>query len=373
MVDAIVEMFSETTEPTELATTGSPENEPRALLSEKRPSSFQRQTRLPLDFLGTSRKTQDVRSRIQQFAEISAPVAIQGEPGSGKTFAARMIHSIGKRASRPFLALDCRTLSSVLFQQLLFGENYTTSSNESPGIGIGGHLQQADGGTLLLTHFESLAFPLQKTIEQQFCNHNLNTSATTARRTPDVRLIVTTEKELSESVHQKSFPRELCRQLISQSMTISPLRERIEDLGLLTECFLNRLAIQDGLSSKRLTLDALKLLEEHYWPGNLRELQNVIERACCLDAGPKLTSEMLRPWIAEIWTEEREDALGMSLRGMERKLIETTFTRCNGNRERTAKILDIGIRTLSGKLREYGYPPRGGPGSNKQTHSQKAA
>jgi len=108
------------------------------------------------------------------------------------------------------------------------------------------------------------------------------------------------------------------------------------------------------------------LLLQHDWPGNVRELKNVIERTCSIEKGNKLTAEMIRPWIVENETEELSVSVGLTLREMERKLIESTFERFGGNREKTAKSLQIGLRTLSGKLREYGYPPRGGPGSNRK-------
>jgi DNA-binding NtrC family response regulator len=95
-------------------------------------------------------------------------------------------------------------------------------------------------------------------------------------------------------------------------------------------------------------------------------LENVIERACSLDESLLLTAEAIAPWIARTADSEPHEPSSLSLREMERKLIETTFARCQGNREQTARLLKIGIRTLSGKLREYGYPPRGGPGSNRR-------
>jgi DNA-binding NtrC family response regulator len=115
-----------------------------------------------------------------------------------------------------------------------------------------------------------------------------------------------------------------------------------------------------------LTVEALDRLRQWKWPGNIRELENVMDRACSIDCGHKLTAEMIEPWIQKPLAQEEEDIIpGLTLAEMERKLIESTFTRFEGNREKTARALQIGIRTLSGKLREYGYPPRGGPGSNR--------
>jgi len=149
------------------------------------------------------------------------------------------------------------------------------------------------------------------------------------------------------------------------TLHVSSLRERSADIGILAENILNHLAVVEGKPVKRLSVEGLNVLRTHDWPGNLRELENVIERACSLHDEGLLTAEMLQPWIARPVSEQAESS-ALSLREMERKLIETTFARCQGNREHTARLLKIGIRTLSGKLREYGYPPRGGPGSNRR-------
>ena len=141
------------------------------------------------------------------------------------------------------------------------------------------------------------------------------------------------------------------------------------------EHFIGEISLKEGRPPRSVSTEALQLLENHPWPGNVRELQNVIERACTIEVGGAIGAESIRPWLQNESGEDNVEGVGMTLREMERKLIESTFARCNGNRERTAQILKIGLRTLSGKLREYGYPPRGGPGSNLKIHTaeRKAA
>jgi DNA-binding NtrC family response regulator len=109
-------------------------------------------------------------------------------------------------------------------------------------------------------------------------------------------------------------------------------------------------------------------MRRYHWPENCRELQNVISRCCSLSTATVITAEMIEPWLEKSSDDEATDP-GMTLASMERKLIEATFNRYAGNRELTAKALKIGLRTLSGKLREYGYPPRGGPGSNRESRA----
>jgi DNA-binding NtrC family response regulator len=143
----------------------------------------------------------------------------------------------------------------------------------------------------------------------------------------------------------------------------------MDDLPVLAEHFLQQCSVKEGQPIRRVSEEALHRLLTYSWPGNARELENVIARCCSLTNAPVISAEEIEPWLEQ--TDESTELPGLTLREMERKLIEATFNRFGGNRELTAKALKIGIRTLSGKLREYGYPPRGGPGSNRQ--EQRAA
>jgi DNA-binding NtrC family response regulator len=343
---------------------------PRA---EKNQPTRQRSSQVSLELIGVGLESRMLRNRIEEIAANDHPVSIQGEPGTGKSFVARIVHVSGRRARRPFLTLDCKVLSQESFRRELFGERARNSSSEYSIPSRQGRLQQVDGGTLLLENIDMLALPLQKEVNRSLFSHRQECASLPKRIVPDLRILVTSKANLDVQTRQGRFQKQLFEKLCVQPMTIPPLRERIEDTGLFTEHFLNQLSVREGRPTKRLTLDSLELIEKYYWPENLRELQNVIERACLLDLGPKLTADMLRPWLGKHSGDAQAESLGMTLKEMERKLIETTFARCHGNRERTAKILDIGLRTLSGKLREFGYPPRGGPGSNLKVAFPKAA
>lgn len=149
------------------------------------------------------------------------------------------------------------------------------------------------------------------------------------------------------------FRRELYAEVGAGRIELPTLRSRKEDIGLLTEHFLRRVAAREGRPPRSITLEALRLLQDYSWSGNVRELENLIERTCALDWGTKLTASMIEPWLARPTDEEdSEGVAGLTLAEMERKLIEATFVRFAGNREKTAKALQIGIRTLSGKPRQ---------------------
>jgi DNA-binding NtrC family response regulator len=275
-----------------------------------------------------------------------------------------LVHLASRRATRPFIVLDCRVHSAESLERELLGQPSDASSPDD--LEETGRLSSCAGGTLFLKNVETLPLAAQKKLGGILARKSFPCPVTGKTRPLDVRVMASTHVDLAVEVQEGRFPVSLYECLTACSIQVPPLRERLQDIGLLTERALNNLAVVEGKSVKRLSVEALKTLRTHNWPGNLRELENVVERSCSLDESPLLTAEMIAPWIARSIEADSQESSSLSLREMERKLIETTFTRCQGNREQTARLLQIGIRTLSGKLREYGYPPRGGPGSNRR-------
>ncbi|MDZ4686363.1 MAG: sigma-54 dependent transcriptional regulator [Planctomycetaceae bacterium] len=314
------------------------------------------------DMAGHSPAMQQLRTRIQQLAELSSSVLIFGEPGCGADVVAQAIHDASKRAHRPFVSLDCSVHSAETLEQELFG--VADSSAGQTTVKQPGRLELADGGTLLLDNVDCIALPLQRRLAAVLQDQRYEREGTGDRVRFDVRVILATHADLDDLLKRGLFRAELHRDAAQQRLDLPPLRTRPEDIAPLAETCLRKIACKEGRPPRSLTLDALHRLQTYHWPSNFRELEHVIERACTIDTGRKLTATMIEPWLAN--TTEDEPPAGLTLEAMERQLIEATFARFAGNRERTAKALQIGIRTLSGKLREYGYPPRGGPGSNAQ-------
>jgi DNA-binding NtrC family response regulator len=316
------------------------------------------------EMVGHSSAMHALRQQVQVAAEQTGCVLLHGEPGTGIDLVAQAIHDSSQRAHRPFVKLDCSVLSAETLEQELFGETQPGQFGQpqrQPG-----RLELADGGTLLLEQVQFMALPVQKILVSLIRDQRFETSHGGERVRFDIRFACGTHVDLASLVEKGLFRRDL-HELISQCCIELPtLRSRKDDIAPLTEHFLRRVSGREGKPPRSLTVDALHLLQKHDWPGNVRELENVVERACALDWGTKLNAAMIEAWLTpKELTEEEADALpGLTLAEMERKLIEATFNRFAGNREKTAKALQIGIRTLSGKLREYGYPPRGGPGSN---------
>lgn len=312
------------------------------------------------DMVGHSPAMQQLRERVQQVADLGDGCLIIGERGSGVDLVALGIHEASKRAHRPFVSIDCSVHSAETLEQELFGLAETTM-----GVGVTrqpGRLEQADGGTLLLENVDTIALPLQRRLATILKDQRFEHEATGERIRFDIRVVFGTHADLDELEGRGLFRAELLHHVTRQRLAIPALRARSEDVAPLAEACLRKLAAREGLPPRSLTLDALHRLQAYSWPGNQSQLEHVIERACGVITGRKLTAAMLDPWLSN--ANDDEAPTGLTLAQMERQLIESTFARFAGNREKTAKALQIGIRTLSGKLREYGYPPRGGPGSN---------
>ena len=312
------------------------------------------------DMVGHSPAMQQLREQVQQTADRHEGCLIVGERGAGIDLTALGIHEASKRAHRPFVSIDCSVHSAETLEQELFG-----LAENTVGVGVTrqpGRLEQADGGTLLLDNVDCIALPLQRRLATILTDQRFEHETTGERIRFDVRVICGTHADLDDLERRGLFRSELLSHVRTQRLCIPALRTRSDDVAPLAEACLRKLAAREGLPPRSLTLDALHRLQSYNWPGNQAQLEHVIERACGVNAGRKLTATMLDPWLAD--TAEEETTQGLTLAQMERQLIESTFSRFAGNREKTAKALQIGIRTLSGKLRDYGYPPRGGPGSN---------
>jgi len=312
------------------------------------------------EMVGHSPAMQQLRDQVQQLGDLTEGCLIQGERGSGISHVALGIHEASKRAHRPFVTIDCSVHSAETLEEELFGTTTAT-----PGVGNTrqpGRLELADGGTLLLDNVETIAIPLQRRLAAVLTDQRFEHESTGDRVRFDVRVVFGCCIDLDEQERRGLFRAELLAHGGQRRVTIPTLRSRSEDVAPLAEAFLRKIASREGMPARSLTLDALHRLQSYNWPGNMSELEHVIERACTVNPGRKLTAAMLEPWLGTGLDDE--PPVGLTLATMERQLIESTFARFAGNREKTAKTLQIGIRTLSGKLREYGYPPRGGPGSN---------
>lgn len=304
--------------------------------------------------IGHTAAMNDVRNRLRDFAECDASVLIRGEAGTGATMLAGLLHSARCPDGGQLLSVRCQVLSTAAAEEAIFGD---------PGLG-NGRIAAAAGGTLLLDDIDGLSLPVQRRLATYFASYRHNADQAGDEPAPAPYIVATTHADLEQLVREGRFDADLYRHFRGGHLELPALCDRADDIVPLAEHFLSECAAREGRPVQQFSTGALQVLKGHAWPGNVRELENVVSRCCALENGPVLTAEVVSTWV-ESHEDTCPDHPGLTLREMERKLIETTFARFHGNRELTARALRIGLRTLSGKLREYGYPPRGGPGSNR--------
>ena len=316
--------------------------------------------------VGSSAAMQRLRQRIAQVAGTNETVLICGESGTGKELVARAIHAQSRRASGPLVSLNCPALSAQLTESELFGHKrgaFTGADADRTG-----RFEAANAGSILLDEVTEIDLALQAQLLRVLQERSFERVGASETISVDVRVIATTNRDLLAEVSAGRFREDLYFRLAVVPIVLPPLRERENDVLELVDHFLEQAAVK--LSRKRVEVDsaARELMRNYTWPGNVRELQNIITRACVLNQGTPITAAELRPWLREEGARRAErgagaesaamDAGEITLDEMERRLIVATLKRCDGHRAKAAEKLGIGLRTLSGKLREYGYAPR---------------
>lgn len=314
----------------------------------------------PPVMIGNSPAMRTLRARIARAAPTAETILIVGESGTGKELVARAVHAASPRAQTPLVSLNCPVLSAQLMESELFGhERGAFTGAETPRTG---RFELANGGTILLDEISEIDLSLQAKLLRVLQERTFERVGSSETRPLDVRVLATTNRDLRAEIADGRFREDLFFRLAVIPLEVPALRERREDIVPLTQHFRARAAARVNGGMCDLDASAVNLLQSYHWPGNVRELENIITRASVLHAGNAISADDLRPWLIEAPGETRTAderlPLGLSLREMERKLIEATLDHFDGHRAKTAEALGIGLRTLSGKLKEYGYAPR---------------
>jgi DNA-binding NtrC family response regulator len=319
--------------------------------------------------VGRSSAMQLLRQRIAQAAPTDETVLITGESGTGKELVARCLHAASNRSGRAFVGLNCPALSPQLMESELFGhERGAFTSADAPRVG---RFELAEGGTILLDEITEIDLPLQAKLLRVLQERTYERVGASQSRHADVRVVATTNRDLASEVAAGRFRQDLFFRIAVVPIAVPPLRERAADVPLLAEHFAATAAGRLGRAPCELGADAIDLLCHYHWPGNVRELENLITRASVLAAGKRLSADDLRLWLIDPtgscsptcgapMTVQPADSItaGVRLEDMERRLIEATLEHFGGHRAKAAQALGIGIRTLTNKLRQYGYAPR---------------
>lgn len=311
--------------------------------------------------VGGSPAMQNLRDKIARLAPTPETVLIHGESGTGKELVAKTIHAMSRRASGPMVSLNCPVLSAQLMESELFGhERGAFTGAEASRTG---RFEMAHGGSILLDEVTEIDLNLQAKLLRVLQERSFERVGSSKTIEVDVRVLATTNRDLKREVAEGRFREDLYYRLAVVPVEVPPLRDRREDVPALIEHFVRRCA--ERLDRQPIELDAaaLELLVRYHWPGNVRELENVVTRASVLQGETPLTAKELRRWLladpsASRSADEDEVPVGLSLQEMERKLIEATLEHYGGHRIKTAEALGIGVRTLTTKLRQYGYAPR---------------
>jgi len=304
--------------------------------------------------IGNSRAMRTVRAQLERVARSHATVLIQGESGTGKELAARAIHTMSPRADKVMLCVNCAALSSTLLESELFGHErgaFTGADKLRKG-----RFELSSGGTLLLDEISEVSLPLQAKLLRVLQEGEFERVGSSMTMKSDARVIATTNRDLSDWVQRRRFREDLFFRVSVLPVVLPPLRDRREDIPELVNYFLGRISSREARPRPDVTARALTAMENYRWPGNVRELQNVCERAFVLCGDGPIDATLIEPWLS---TELKGQGMNRPMRpghmmeDMERALIEQTLVQYNGHREKTAKALGIGVRTLGMKLKKW--------------------
>jgi DNA-binding NtrC family response regulator len=301
------------------------------------------------DMVGHSAAIRQVFKVIDKISDIRCHVMIEGESGTGKELVARAIHNAGSFADTPFVVIDCGALSETLLESELFGHEkgaFTGASSKKTGL-----LVQADGGTLFLDEIGNISDAMQTKLLRVIQEQQVMPVGSVKTIDIDVRFVVATNRDLKKMVTAGEFREDLYHRLNVVNIQIPPLRERKEDIPDLVQHLVAQFSAKYQRDVEGFDSASLKRMQQYSWPGNIRELSNVVERCVALADGPTLE-------LDEIWQEQpspqalTEDR--PSLEALERRYILEVLEQQQGNREQTARILGINKSTLWRKLKQYG-------------------
>ena len=301
--------------------------------------------------IGNSSKINEIIALCQQVARGKSTVLIQGETGTGKELIARLIHQESPRVKKPFVAVNCASFPEGLLESELFGHQkgaFTGAIEKKIG-----KMELADGGTILFDEISEMDIQLQAKLLRAIQEKEVDPVGSKKSLPIDVRILATTNRELKKYVDEKKFREDLYYRLNVIPIIVPPLRERKEDIPELIDYFLEKHCSENGLEKKTISDKTVELLTGQNWPGNIRELENVIERAVIISL-----SNMIE--VEHIFLEEKTGDLqqvkidaGVTMAEMEKKLILKTLKEVQNNRQRAAEMLGIHVRTLRNKLNEY--------------------
>jgi DNA-binding NtrC family response regulator len=300
------------------------------------------------EMIGSSPRMVEIYKQISKVAPTDATVLIEGETGTGKDLIARMIHRNSKRAGHPFVPVDCGAIAPSLLESELFGTlkgAYTGADRDRMGV-----FEAANHGTVFLDEIGDIEFGFQLKLLRFLQEREIRPLGSPRARKVDVRVVAATNRDMQKMVDEQKFREDLWYRLNVVRISVPPLCERPSDIPLLVHYFLNRYNVRYELDTK-LTESGLKAMEEYSWPGNIRQLQHMMERLTILAPGGRIDAAAVKQAIEQM---DSREASSESLADTEAEQIRRVLAATNGNKSRAAKILGIERKTLYRKLERMG-------------------
>ena len=301
--------------------------------------------------IGKSKGLEQVIELSKKVADTDSTVLLTGETGTGKEVFAQAIHENSNRVGKSFVALNCSTFSKELLESELFGHkqgSFTGAIKDKKGF-----IEEANGGTLFLDEIGEMPIDLQAKLLRVLETSEYIPVGDSTPKKSNFRLIAATNRNLKTESDEKRFRQDLYFRLNIFEITIPPLRERIKDIEPLTHYFVSQFAEKMNRQTLQIDSDFLKKLEVYQWPGNIRELKNVIERSVILCSGTVLTTDLLPYEMQQEHSKNVKSLSAFSMQSVEKLHIQKLLNYTKGNKAEAARLLEIGIATLYRKLEEY--------------------
>jgi DNA-binding NtrC family response regulator len=305
--------------------------------------------------VGDSQVMRQIYTVIEQVAGSAVSVLITGESGTGKEVVAQTIHQLSPRASRPFVAINCSAIPESLMESELFGHErgaFTGAIARREGC-----FELANTGTLFLDEIAEMPPMLQAKLLRVLEDRKVRRLGSPKEVAVDVRVLAATNKDPHEAVRRGELREDLLYRLNVIHIKLPPLRERREDIPLLSEFMIRELSARHSRPARLISPEVLELFTRHPWPGNVRELRNIIEHAVIICDGQRIEKQHLSPQMFDGLTLRNQDTVtlpvGISLDEAERQLILRTLIKTNNNKTRAAELLEVSLKTLHNKLKAY--------------------
>ena len=304
------------------------------------------------NIIGRSRPMQEIFALIERVARTNSTVLLEGESGTGKELIARAVHYQSPRSGKRFLSVNCGALPENLLESELFGHErgaFTGAVREKKGL-----FKEAEGGTLFLDEIGEMTPAMQVKLLRALQERKVRKVGGSKEEPVDVRIVAATNQDLLERISEGEFREDLYYRINVIPIRLPPLRERLEDIPLLVEFFIQKYSTELGIEERRVSIESLRILESYHWPGNVRELENVIERALALSTGDAITAEDIPPYLlhakSDLAGAATLPAEGMDLESylddIRKELMSQALSRTSGVQTQAAELVGMSFRSF---------------------------